>query len=75
MKSLEEITRKDLRIMYFTGRDTVSSAKVHQYRSGVKTAIGDFEEGDWIRYAEALVAREGGRSELDALIRKAKAFP
>lgn len=75
MKSPEELTRADLRVMYYTGRDSVNSAKVHHYRSGVMTPVGDIEVSQWYEYAEALVAHEHGETELLALIQNARSLP
>jgi hypothetical protein len=65
-------TRADLRVMYYAGRSTshgYGRDKTTTYRSGVQTRAGDLEESEWLKEAEALVVRENGASELDALIK------
>lgn len=66
-------TRADLRVMHYTGRGIAHGYgrdKTTTYRSGVQTRAGDIEESEWLKEAEALVAREKGETELDALIKK-----
>lgn len=66
-------TREDLRVMHFTGRSTshgYGRDKTTTYRSGVQTKAGDLEESEWLKEAEALVARENGETVLDAFIKK-----
>lgn len=76
LKSIESIdistlSRTDLIIRYNTGRDSTTGYgkdRIHHYRSGYMTDIGDIEEDDWKQLAEALVARENGEEELQAII-------
>lgn len=66
-------TREDLRVMHYTDRSTshgYGRDKTTSFRSGVQTKAGDLEESEWLKEAEALVARENGQAELDALIKK-----
>lgn len=71
-------TREDLRVMHYTGRSTshgYGRDKITSYRSGVQTKAGDLEEHEWLKEAEALVAREGGAAELASLIKTASTLP
>ena len=63
--------RKDLVVMYSTGRDSTTGYgkdKSHHYFSGYMTPVGEIKQSEWRRLAEALVAREGGENELRELI-------
>ena len=81
LKSIESIdistlSRTDLIIRYNTGQDSTTGYgkdRIHHYRSGYMTDIGDIEEDDWKQLAEALVAREDGEAELREIIAKVEA--
>lgn len=68
---ISSISRTDLIIHYNTGQDSTTGYgkdKIHHYRSGYMTRLGDIEEEDWKQLAEALVVRENGEDELQAII-------
>ena len=52
-------SKEALRVMYYTGRDIVSQAKVHKYRDGVMTKSGDIEISEWRESVRALIERNG----------------
>ena len=65
------LTRKDLSVHYSTGQSTSTGYgrdKVHHYRFGYMTNLGNIEQGEWRKLAEALVVRENGEAELQELI-------
>ena len=77
-KKQNSYTREDLRVMHYTGHSTshgYGRDKTTSFRSGVQTKAGDLEESEWLKEAEALVAREGGAAELASLIKTASALP
>lgn len=65
------LTRKDLIVRYSTGQSTSTGYgrdKVNHYRFGYMTSLGNIEQGEWRKLAEALVVRENGEAELQELI-------
>lgn len=68
---LAAISFSDLRWRYGTGIDTSTGKrwyKVHSYRNGVMTKLGDIEVNVWYQLMEHLVERENEQWLLDALI-------
>jgi len=59
--------REELRVMHYTGRDTVPLGKSHLYREGVQTRAGDLELSEWRGLVLALIEREGGQLRLERL--------
>ena len=55
------LTKSDLAIMHFTGRDRVEMegkySRTHNYRNGVQTRVGDLELSQWRQLAEEMLAR------------------
>lgn len=65
------LTRKNLSVHYSTGQSTYTGYgrnKVHHYRFCYMTDLGNIEQGEWRKLAEALVVRENGEAELQKLI-------
>lgn len=65
------LSRADLHILYGTGHSFSTGygrEKTTRFVAGFLTKIGDIEEDEWFRLAEALVARENGEEELQAII-------
>lgn len=65
--------KEALRVMYYTGRDTVSAAKVHTYRDGVMTKIGDIELEEWRNLVLNLIERNGDQEVFERLKAEARA--
>ena len=75
---LEEFTpyqKEDLRVMHYTGRDSVSPGGVHRYRSGVMTRAGDLELSAWRELVMALIKRNGDLDKLEELKAEAREMP
>lgn len=68
---LATISFSDLKWRYGTGIDTSTGKrqyKVHSYRNGVMTKLGDIEVSVWYQLMEKLIERENEQWLLDALI-------
>ena len=75
MKKKDNYSKDMFRVMYYTGRDTVSAAKVHTYRDGVMTKSGDIELEEWRRLVLALIERNEDQVVLEQLKAEARAMP
>lgn len=68
----ETLTRADLKIRYGTGHSVSKGYgrwdRTTVFVPGFLTKIGDIEESEWLRLAEALVARENGEEELQKYV-------
>ena len=65
-------SKESLQVLYYTGRDTVSQAKVHKYRNGVMTKSGDTEISEWRESVRALIERNGDQEIFQRLEKEAK---
>lgn len=68
--ALESVPARALRIHFFTGRgDSQGSGqnKVHTYRTGVQTDLGDIEASVWIDAVKSVIHRDGRDDELTRL--------
>lgn len=71
------LSRADLHVLYRTGRcysTGYGREKTTRFVAGFLTKIGDIEEDEWFRLAEALVARENGEEELQKYIKEAEEY-
>lgn len=71
---LSALKVSDLAWCFCTGRGTTSKTnrgRVHTYRIGIQTPLGDMDLPIWIQAAEYLVMREGLQEDLEHL----RAFP
>lgn len=67
--------KEELRVMYYTGRDEVSAAKVHHFREGVMTKIGDIKLSDWRELVQNLIERNGDHTFFEKLKAEARSVP
>lgn len=69
------LSKEALRVMYYTGRDTVSAAKAHKYRDGVMTKSGDIEISEWRESVRTLIERNGDQKIFQSLINESRLTP
>lgn len=64
-----------LRVMYYTGQDTVTPGKEHIYREGVKTKAGNLELSEWKALVLALIEQNGEQDKLEQMKAEARKLP